>query len=457
MIIQIRALSFVKKGVQYTDHHRDVFENINTFLRDFTTAYGEVPLQSKHGTPSIVEGLKSILDVIRKGKGGKHSEQAALRLSNLDFNVHLNPEELLFFNKTKDSTKIKYKAYKEGIQVQSNMFAETFNKVAGSNVISFENGNIKINGNLNNAILKINDNSVKNSTSFVSYEAYLKSVAESIQDVNAQQNLVSHLSTYSSNRKGNLGEALFAGIIQSQKKLEGMSKFESSVEMSPELAKHFGRTVGSLNEHASTQKFMEGVEKGYNFLKGQHLSGPTASELKLKDIYTNLKNNEFRLGFAFASNLSMEQIEQFNQLKGKGRSTLVRTISVPEAQNINFAESVHATNAVSNFKGIGKSALVGTLIGMGINQIISGFSIPDLKGDRGLGGEYWEKKATKNSENMLKPRPPMVERVSPATRDKAIDIYKLRQHQSTVNNFYKDRSLIEKNNVHQETLGIRIR
>ncbi len=58
---------------------------------------------------------------------------------------------------------------------------------------------------------------------------------------------------------------------------------------------------------------------------------------------------------------------------------------------------------------------------------------------------------------MLKPRPPMVERVSPATRDKAIVIYKLRQHQSTVNNLYKDRSLIEKNNVHQETLGIRIR
>lgn len=448
------ALSYVKKGVDYADHHRDVFNNIDTFLRDFTTAYGEVPLQSKHGTPSIVEGLQKTLTTVLKG--GKSGEAAALQLANNDFTVHVNPEERIFFNKTKNSTNIGYRAYKEGIRSQSNMFMEMFNKVSKTNTFSMDNGTINLTGNINEAIRSLNINAAANSSSFATYEQYLKSVAEQIQDHGAQQNLVGHMRAFGSKRQGNLGEFLYAGIIQSQKKLEGMSKFESAVGMSDELAKKFHGSVSALYTSDDTKMFMQGIEQGYDFVKGQHLTGQKISLSKIKHLYDNLRNNEFRAGFAQISLLSEQNLEQIAQNKGKARRTITRT-PVPEAQNINFAEVTHMSGTISNFKGIGKSALVGTLIGMGINQIMSGFSVPDLASDRGVGGEYWENKATKNSEKMLKPGPPRVEKVNPATRDSVLDVYRLRQVQASGNNFYKDRSLIEKNNVHQETLGVRIR
>ena len=53
--------------------------------------------------------------------------------------------------------------------------------------------------------------------------------------------------------------------------------------------------------------------------------------------------------------------------------------------------------------------LTGTILGQAVNQVVSGYPVPDLKGTTGLGGEHFDRGVVgREMEVMLKPRPPRV-------------------------------------------------
>lgn len=76
------------------------------------------------------------------------------------------------------------------------------------------------------------------------------------------------------------------------------------------------------------------------------------------------------------------------------------------------AEDAMLTKA-SRLRGSGLllGLMAGTILGQAVNQIVSGYPVPDLKGTVGLGGEYYEDKGSiigREMEIMLKPRPPRI-------------------------------------------------
>jgi hypothetical protein len=104
--------------------------------------------------------------------------------------------------------------------------------------------------------------------------------------------------------------------------------------------------------------------------------------------------------------------------------------------------------------GLIKGAAIGTLISVGIENLLKGSPVSEVEKGAGKGGEYWERRATKQSEMMIKPLPPMVEKINPAFMDAMAEYEKLvKNNQSTAGRTYEQ----EEQKYKQQTRGMIIR
>lgn len=100
-------------------------------------------------------------------------------------------------------------------------------------------------------------------------------------------------------------------------------------------------------------------------------------------------------------------------------SSVFRSGSILNSLRGNINTATHSIHDDALMKKAGKTKtgqlllglFTGTIIGQTLNQVVNGYSVPDLKGTVGLGGEYYENRIGiigRESEVMLTPKPPKI-------------------------------------------------
>ncbi|RLC77519.1 MAG: hypothetical protein DRI61_11425, partial [Chloroflexi bacterium] len=229
----------------------------------------------------------------------------------------------------------------------------------------------------------------------------------------------------------NRASYLQASIIRDIEMLAGIHYLKSHFKAlnGPEM-EDFLRINSALNRDAASANYLDSIRKTYSVF---------ASATKGMNQYDTMNRylshrQHGQVRVEATAELLRSTPEEVRTMFNISEDGGYRPKRLHDLINIEpFTMNKGYTSAMRNAGHIGKAAIVGTFIAMGINQLMSGYSIPDLAQTEGLGGEYWEKKATKKSEHLLKPRPPRVEPLNPGYRDNRREELALRRDNNTFN------------------------
>ena len=154
------------------------------------------------------------------------------------------------------------------------------------------------------------------------------------------------------------------------------------------------RITGAAEADRGFRVMKRSAEMGYEYLRGNGELDLHGYVKWINENHAGAPRRAAISGAAWFLNKRADDVSELFKLINEHEShNYWDSISHAEG-GLNLNKSYHST--ALEMKNMGKSALVGTFLDMGINQLLSGYSVPDLDRTQGKGGEYWEKKARKH-------------------------------------------------------------
>ena len=212
------------------------------------------------------------------------------------------------------------------------------------------------------------------------------------------------------------------------------------------------RITGAAEADRGFRVMKRSAEMGYEYLRGNGELDLHGYVKWINENHAGAPRRAAISGAAWFLNKRADDVSELFKLINEHEShNYWDSISHAEG-GLNLNKSYHST--ALEMKNMGKSALVGTFLAMGINQLLSGYAVPDLDRTQGKGGEYWEKKARKQSEMNMKPRAPMVEAADP---NRAVDVATAMQYAQQNRTFIQQKDHARNQNFKQKSsYGVRI-
>jgi hypothetical protein len=220
---------------------------------------------------------------------------------------------------------------------------------------------------------------------------------------------------------------LTARAIEDANIREGFIRIRQKANILAETGELVGRMTAAWNGNKYYKVMQAAASSMYEEMRGNGTKklGDTARWIqKLADTSNDPHMHKAAIyGVSLFHGSTPEIIEGIYQIKSKDRFTNLHDSLDSRGIRLDRGYS----KGMGEIKSVGTSALVGTFIAMGINQMLSGYSIPDLQRTAGKGGEYWEHKATKQSEMGFKPNAPRVEPINAMLMDNRAQALALQQ------------------------------
>jgi hypothetical protein len=385
----------------------------------------EYSLQTKHGAPNLVEALgrflKEGLDFEDKSPFGKLTPKGRERLGAFatgDMRVTLLPEERVLFSSTANPEFApRMLAYEQRIQERMRTLNAMVGQITGGKqLLQFGNESIHksitVDSGVSATITDDINKAISGAKDSGEIRTILRNSLEHIPQTGSRMpkgirsSIYEFIDKVSQFQKHEVGAAFTAGILNDMTTIQGIHRLRTNMPSTADAEILF-RAFEVSKQNSTLNKRYKGYRLGYDLYQGK------LNQKQWDSITNDLKDAHIRSAF-----------EEYNVLVGHGLDRTFNQKSPPREFSIYDSIEARPSSMYTNRRGIsgnlgaiGKSAAIGTFIAMGINSILSGYSIPDLAEGEGLGGEYWENKATKKSEMMLKPRNPYVQPHNSLARD----------------------------------------
>lgn len=387
----------------------------------------QLSLQAKHGAPNIVESMMKKLNQLPYmfDVAGVAADAPVLpaelnaqirSIATLDdIDVELRPEDV---TGTRKSRNMKFPEYQEMLRNRIKALNAFTQEVTKQNLVRFEpdggeHGLFTLSSSsewnkANEGLKKLSQEELQTKMNeFLNNRS--QSVKERPGEMRAHLNSV--LETLSS-RTQNKADVIHAALLRDIEVLKGTERIVSKFKaLDPLMIEALGRIQTAIRHSSEMREYQRGFERGYDFLSGNSgVSHRNMQAFLSKGRHADVRRKGF---MAFSR---MGQTDLTNMFGNVDTGTMERYMDTLNRMPYEAREGYGS--ALRNFKNIGKSAAIGTFVALGLNHLLGGYSIPDLAQTEGLGGEHWEKLATKTPEMNFKPRAPLVEMANPGYVDR---------------------------------------
>jgi hypothetical protein len=203
----------------------------------------------------------------------------------------------------------------------------------------------------------------------------------------------------------------------------GVARMKHSLELNKDLLHAMFAVSSSMHQNATSRGAISQFSETFDALQDLISRGKTSS---MEDFIERVRTKG-----------SKDALEYLTGGK------LVNMGLFPEGNNTPFGEYPRSRrptefnplrgmseSSMARVSGLAKGAALGTLLAIGIENLIGGSPVSETKNGAGKGGEYWEKRSAKEAETMIKPLPPMVEKNNPSHLDAMSEYEKLARNNS---------------------------